>query len=74
MGQVINIATGNKITLNQLLNTFCEIKQVEFSAEYKEPRQGDIKESYANVNKAAALLNWNSTIELNEGLRSLVDA
>ena len=72
-GQVINIATGNKITLNQLLNTFCEIKQVEFSAEYQDPRQGDIKESYANVSKAAALLGWNSTIELNQGLRSLVE-
>lgn len=74
VGQVINIATGNRITLNELLNTLYEINQLKFSAEYQDPRQGDIKESYANVSKAAALLNWNSTIELNEGLRSLVDA
>lgn len=74
VGQVINIATGNRITLNELLNTLYEINQLKFSAEYQDPRQGDIKESYANVSKAAALLNWNSTIELNVGLRSLVDA
>jgi len=73
VGQVINIATGNKITLNQLLNTFCEIKQVEFSAEYRDPRQGDIKESYANVDKAATLLGWNPTVELTQGLRALID-
>jgi UDP-glucose 4-epimerase len=72
-GQVINIATGKKITLNQLLNTFCKIKQVESSAEYQDPRQGDIKESYANVNKAASILEWSSTVELKQGLRALLE-
>ena len=70
-GQVINIATGNKITLNELLKTFCEIKAVPFEANYGEPRQGDIKESYANVDKAVAILGWNSTVELKQGLLEL---
>ena len=73
VGQVINIATGNKISLNQLLNTFCEIRQVEFSAEYQDSRQGDIKESYANVDKAASILGWNSTVKLDQGLRKLIE-
>lgn len=72
-GQVINIATGNKITLNELLNTFCDIKQVEFNAEYQDSRQGDIKESYANVSKAEKILEWSSTVELNQGLRALIE-
>ncbi len=72
-GDVINIATGNKTTLNELLNIFCEIKQVEFNAEYQEPRQGDIKESYADVSKAQKILEWTSTVELNQGLRALVE-
>jgi UDP-glucose 4-epimerase len=72
-GQVINIATGHKVTLNELLNTFCEIKQMEFNAQYQDPRQGDIKESYANVSKAAAVLDWSSTVELNQGLRELIE-
>ena len=73
VGQVINIATGNKITLNELLKTFCDIKQLAFNAEYQDPRQGDIKESYANVNKAASVLDWSSTVELNQGLRALIE-
>lgn len=73
-GQVINIATGNKITLNELLNTFCEIKQLEFNAEHQDPRQGDIKESYANVSKAEKILDWNSTVELKQGLQSLIES
>jgi UDP-glucose 4-epimerase len=73
IGQVINIATGNKITLNELLKTFCEIKQVEFNADYQQARQGDIKESFANVDKAADMLNWSATVELNQGLRELLN-
>ena len=74
VGQVINIATGNKITLNALLQTFCDIRQVEFNADYQQARQGDIKESYANVDKAAELLDWKATVELEQGLRELLDA
>lgn len=70
-GQVFNIATGNKITLNELLRTFCDIKGSKFSAHYSEPRQGDIKESYANVDKAATRLGWNSKVVLKDGLSSL---
>ncbi|MGB5278614.1 MAG: NAD-dependent epimerase/dehydratase family protein [Gammaproteobacteria bacterium] len=73
VGQVINIATGNKITLNELLKTFCEIKQVEFNADYQRARQGDIKESYANVEKATEMLNWSATVDLNQGLRQLLN-
>ncbi len=71
VGEVINIATGNKITLNALLKTFCEIKQLAFAADYQEPRQGDIKESYANVDKAAAILDWAAGVPLDQGLRAL---
>ena len=73
VGQVINIATGRKITLNELLRTFCDIKQVEFNADYQEPRQGDIKESYANVSKAASILGWHSSVNLDKGLRALIN-
>ena len=71
-GQVCNIATGNKITLNELLNTLYEIQNQEFAANYDEPRQGDIKESYATVDKAAEVLNWKSTVELKQGLEILL--
>lgn len=72
VGQVINIATGNKITLNDLLRTFCEIRDVEFKADYQQARQGDIKESYANIDRAAELLDWKASVGLNQGLRALL--
>ena len=74
VGQAMNIATGKKTSLNELLQTLCDIKQVEFSADYQQPREGDIKASYANVDRAHALLGWRSEIALEQGLRSLVQA
>ena len=70
-GHVINIATGNKITLTELLQTFCEIKGMEFDAIYDSPRKGDIKASYANVEKAKALLGWDARTKLSSGLSLL---
>ncbi len=70
-GEVFNIATGNKTTLNQLLKTMCDLKGVDVAADYQQMRQGDIKDSYANVDKAAALLEWKADIELNQGLQNL---
>jgi nucleoside-diphosphate-sugar epimerase len=72
-GQVINIATGNKITLNELLQTFCDIKGMVFRADYGETRKGDIRDSYANAEKAGRILGWHATVGLDEGLRSLSD-
>jgi len=48
-GQYYNIATGKKITLNQLLETLCDIYNIDFKVNYSEVRKGDIKESYAVV-------------------------
>ncbi|MDT8452101.1 MAG: SDR family oxidoreductase [Gammaproteobacteria bacterium] len=71
-GQFFNIACANKISLNRLLKTLCELYEVEFNACYEEARQGDIKHSYANIDKARILLNWSPRIDLKEGLSRLI--
>jgi UDP-glucose 4-epimerase len=73
-GEYFNIATGNKITLNELLKVLCEIYNIEFNVNYGESRMGDIKESYAVVTKAKSMLSWNSSVELNKGLRLLCES
>jgi len=73
-GQYFNIATGNKITLNNLLKILCDIYGIDFRVNYGEPRMGDIKESYAVVDKAKSVLKWNPSVELNAGLKLLCDS
>lgn len=67
-GQFFNIATGNMITLNDLLKTLCDIHNIEFKASYESERKGDIKKSYADIDKAWVNLNWNPIFDLKEGL------
>ena len=71
-GSIFNVATGKKQTLNSLLSLMCNIHKCEFSAVYEAPRQGDIKDSYANIGKATANLGWQPTVQLKEGLRNLI--
>jgi nucleoside-diphosphate-sugar epimerase len=73
-GQFFNIATGNKITLNDLLKILSEIYNIEFNVNYGDVRKGDIKESYAVIDKAKSILNWNPSVELHKGLRILCDS
>jgi UDP-glucose 4-epimerase len=71
-GNVFNIATGKKITLNDLLHTLYDIYGHSFKANYKEARLGDIKNSYANIKKAESILDWKPLVALEQGLRNLL--
>ena len=73
-GEYYNVATANKITLNNLLKTLCDIYNIEFKVNYGDVRQGDIKESYALIDKAISKLQWKPKVELSQGLKLLCDS
>lgn len=73
-GQFFNVATGNKITLNDLLKSLSDIYNIEFKVNYGEVRKGDIKDSYAIVDKAASILKWQPSVELKQGLKLLCES
>ena len=74
VGEYYNVATGNKITLNNLLKTLCEIYNIEFNVNYGEVRKGDIKESYAVIEKAISKLQWSPSVDLSQGLKLLCES
>ena len=61
-------------TSSQLLETLCEIYNIEFNVNYANVRKGDIKESYAAVEKANSILKWSPSVELSQGLKSPCDS
>jgi nucleoside-diphosphate-sugar epimerase len=73
-GKVINVANGERITLNQLL---AELKDLtgkqDVTAEYFEPRVGDVRHSLADITMARDLLAYESRVDLREGLRRTID-
>ena len=57
IGQVINIANGKRITLNELLHELKSLtNKPDVSADYQEARAGDVKHSLADITRARELL------------------
>jgi len=71
-GHVFNVATNSRISLNQLLATLNKIFGTNLEPIYKEARQGDVRDSQADITKAGKLLGYRPTIGLEEGLRETV--
>ena len=67
-GEVINVATGGRISLNDLLRTMQAIVGSSVKAVYKDGRAGDVRDSQADVSKARELLGYVPSVSLEEGL------
>ena len=72
-GEVINVATGGRISLNQLFETVKKLVSATADPAYAEPRAGDVKDSQADISKARRLLRYEPTISFEEGLRRTVE-
>ena len=72
-GEVINVATGGRISLNHLLQTMNRIVGTSIEAIYKEPRDGDVRDSQADISKAKRLLDYTPLVGLEDGLRQTLD-
>ena len=73
-GSVVNVATGERITLNKLLE---ELKAIvgkpEVKAKYQQARVGDVRHSLADISRARDLLGYQPIVGLREGLRRTID-
>ena len=73
-GKVINVANGQRVTLNELLEVLKDLTgKPEVTAEYLEPRVGDVKHSLAEISMARELLGYESKVDLREGLSRTID-
>ena len=72
-GEVINVATGLRISLNELLRVMNKIVGTDLKAIYKEPRVGDVRDSQADISKARDLLGYAPIVSLEGGLKLTLD-
>jgi nucleoside-diphosphate-sugar epimerase len=74
LGSVINVATGQRISLNQLLE---EIKDLtgkrHVNADYQSARAGDVVHSLADISRAREILGFEPRVGLREGLQLTID-
>jgi UDP-glucose 4-epimerase len=72
-GEVINVATGGRISLNELLRTMNRIVGTSLEAIHQPPRAGDVRDSQADISKARRLLGYTARFSLEDGLRKTIE-
>lgn len=71
-GYAMNIGCGVRISLNEVLRTAGELLGVSIPPEYREARQGDVRDSLADISRAQRLLGYSPEVNFHEGLARTV--
>lgn len=72
-GQMMNTATGQRITLNDTFRIMTELTGYSGKPTYLPPRAGDIRDSLADIRLAGQLLGYRPIVDFREGLRRTVE-
>ncbi len=74
IGQVINIANGERVTLNQLLDHLKKLTgRNEVQVDYQDTRRGDVRDSLADIARAREFLDFAPQVDLQTGLKLTMD-
>jgi nucleoside-diphosphate-sugar epimerase len=74
IGEVINTANGEKVSLNELLDVLKKITgQTSLDADYFDARTGDVKHSQADNTRAKQWIGYRKLVGLEEGLRNTIE-
>src|SRR5579859_2067154 len=72
-GKVLNVGTGTRVTLNQTLALLANLTGNQPEIKYEPPRDGDIRDSQADITQARAILNYEPIVAFEEGLRRTIE-
>jgi nucleoside-diphosphate-sugar epimerase len=70
---VYNVATGESVTINELVDTLKTIIGTDVSPTHEGPRTSDIRHSSASVSKTAEEIGFRANISLEDGLTKTVN-
>ncbi len=72
-GRIFNVAAGSPGSVNLLADTIGRILGLPVEKEYREPRPGDVRDSWADVSAAADVLDYRPAVDFEEGLRRTIE-
>jgi UDP-N-acetylglucosamine 4-epimerase len=71
-GEVINLAVGDRISLNRLFFAIRDLTGATVDPSYGPERVGDVKDSQADISKARRILGYEPLVSFDEGLAKTV--
>ncbi|MHC4297851.1 MAG: SDR family oxidoreductase [Planctomycetota bacterium] len=72
-GEVVNIACGRAVTVNQIIDMINNLLGKNVKPVYVDPRPGDVKHSLADVTAAKRLIGFEPVISFEDGLKKAID-
>ncbi len=72
-GQVINIACGQSVTINQVIRTINELLGTDHKPRYAPPRAGDIMHSLADITLAREVIGYEPHLMFEDGLARAIE-
>ena len=72
-GRVINVATGGRISLNDLCHTLARIIGTDATPVHGPERAGDVRDSQADISLANSVLGYAPVVPFEDGLRHTVE-
>jgi nucleoside-diphosphate-sugar epimerase len=72
-GEVINVAAGGRVSLLDLVRSLQVILRTDVVPMHAPPREGDVRDSQADIFKARQLLGFEPFVTFGDGLRETVE-
>jgi nucleoside-diphosphate-sugar epimerase len=67
-GKVFNVGVGGRVSLNEVVRVLGKISGKTLETKYEPPRDGDIRDSQADITQAKELLGYEPQVSFEEGL------
>jgi len=72
-GQMFNVATGRRVTLNETFKVLQDLTGYKGQPKHGPDREGDVKNSLADISKAEAGRGYRPAVDFEDGLRKTVE-
>jgi UDP-glucose 4-epimerase len=73
-GEVVNVAGGRRVSLNELLREIRALTGASVSARHEAGRPGDVRDSLADLGRARELLGYAPRVDLRTGLARTIES
>lgn len=72
-GEVVNIACGDRVTVNQIIDKINKLLGKNIKPHYVPSRPGDVKHSLADISQAEKIIGYTPLVRFYEGLEKAID-